>query len=209
MSSDPVTVFGDSAYADGATLDKLAEAGHTVFAKVPPVRNSKGYSKDEFTLRAACTTSRSGRVITIHPHEARLQHAKAAQRDPDWQRTYRATRPTVERKIAHFARRAWGGRRTRCQGQARILTRDHPRRSGQRRQPRPPRPALHPGRLGHRLTRPLGPPRQPARADSRTATPGPPHHTAAITADTTGRPPNLRTPTASPNKALNQRPPRI
>jgi hypothetical protein len=153
-------VFGDSAYADGATLDKLTQAGHEVFAKVPPVRNAKGYSKDEFTidpdagtvscpaghtapirtrrrggglarftpwcagcpLRAACTTSRSGRVITIHPHEARLQQAKTAQRDPDWQQTYRATRPTVERKIAHFTRRAWGGRRARCRGQARILT---------------------------------------------------------------------------------------
>jgi Transposase DDE domain/Transposase domain (DUF772) len=157
---DPVTVFGDSAYADGATLNKLAEAGHEVFAKVPPVRNAKGYSKDEFTidtdagtvdcpaghtapirprrgggglarftrwcgdcpLRAACTTARSGRVITIHPHEARLQQAKAAQRDPDWQQTYRSTRPTVERKIAHFTRRAWGGRRARCRGRARILT---------------------------------------------------------------------------------------
>jgi phosphoglycerate dehydrogenase-like enzyme len=43
-------VFGDSAYADGATLDRLAEAGHEVFAKVPPVRNSKGYSKDEFSI---------------------------------------------------------------------------------------------------------------------------------------------------------------
>ena len=160
VSADPVTVFGDSAYADGATLDKLAQAGHEVFAKVPPVRNSKGYSKDEFRidphagtvrcpagnttpihtrrgggglarftpwcadcpLRAACTTSRSGRVITIHPHEARLQQAKAAQRDPGWQQTYRATRPSVERKIAHFTRRAWGGRRARCRGKARILT---------------------------------------------------------------------------------------
>jgi hypothetical protein len=159
-AAEPVTVFGDSAYADGATLDKLAQAGHEVFAKVPPVRNSKGYSKDEFRvdpdagtvscpaghtapirarraggglarftpwcadcpLRAACTTSRSGRVITIHPHEARLQQAKTAQRDPGWQQTYRATRPTVERKIAHFTRRAWGGRRARCRGQARILT---------------------------------------------------------------------------------------
>lgn len=156
---EPVTVFGDSAYADGATLDKLAQAGHEVFAKVPPVRNSKGYSKDQFTidpdtgtascpaghtapirprrggglarftpwctgcpLRAACTTSRSGRVITIHPHEARLQQAKAAQRDPAWQQTYRATRPAVERKIAHFTRRQWGGRKARCRGQARILT---------------------------------------------------------------------------------------
>ena len=159
-AAEPVTVFGDSAYADGATLDKLAAAGHQVFAKVPPVRNAKGYSKDQFTidpdagtvdcpaghaapirprrgggglarfaprcagcpLRSACTTSRSGRVITIHPHEARLQQAKTAQRDPGWQQTYRATRPTVERKIAHFTRRAWGGRRARCRGQARILT---------------------------------------------------------------------------------------
>jgi hypothetical protein len=53
-----VTVFGDSAYADGATLDKLAEAGHEVFAKVPPVRNSKGYSKDEFTIDPAAATVR-------------------------------------------------------------------------------------------------------------------------------------------------------
>ena len=51
-----------------------------------------------------------------------MQQAKAAQRDPDWQQTYRSTRPTVERKIAHFTRRAWGGRRARCRGQARILT---------------------------------------------------------------------------------------
>jgi hypothetical protein len=157
----PLQVFGDSAYADGATLDKLATAGHEVFAKVPPVRNSKGYSKDEFAidpdagtvtcpaghtapvrkrragaggqarftpwcagcpLRTACTTSRSGRVITIHPHEARLQQAKAAQRDPTWKQTYRDTRPSVERKIAHFTRRAWGARNARCRGQARILT---------------------------------------------------------------------------------------
>jgi hypothetical protein len=157
----PLEVFGDSAYADGATLDKLAEAGHQVFAKVPPVRNSKGLSKDEFAidldagtvtcpaghtapvgkrhtgaggqarftpwcascpLRPACTTSRSGRVITIHPHEARLQQAKAAQRDPEWKQTYRDTRPGVERKIAHFTHRPWGGRNARCRGQARILT---------------------------------------------------------------------------------------
>jgi hypothetical protein len=61
-------------------------------------------------------------VITIHPHEARLQQAKTAQQDPGWQQTYRSTRPTVERKIAHFTRRAWGGRRARCRGRARILT---------------------------------------------------------------------------------------
>jgi hypothetical protein len=61
-------------------------------------------------------------VITIHPHEARQQQAKTAQRDPAWQQAYRATRPIAERKIAHFTRRPWGGRQARCRGRARILT---------------------------------------------------------------------------------------
>jgi hypothetical protein len=43
-------------------------------------------------------------MITIHPHEARLQQAKAAQREASWQQTYRTNRPKVERKIAHFTR---------------------------------------------------------------------------------------------------------
>jgi hypothetical protein len=51
-----------------------------------------------------------------------LQRARAAQRDPAWQQHYRSTRPIVERKIAHFTRRAWGGRRARTCGLARITT---------------------------------------------------------------------------------------
>jgi hypothetical protein len=154
-------VFGDSAYADAATLDTLGQAGHAVFAKVPPTRNSRGlFSKDRFgidlaagtvtcpaghtaaikpagtgggsasftahcggcPLRRQCTTAKSGRGITIHPREATLQAARTAQHDPAWQAAYRANRPTVERKIAHFARRRWGGRQARCRGTARILT---------------------------------------------------------------------------------------
>jgi hypothetical protein len=152
-------VYGDSAYADGQTLRDQAEVGNDLRAKVPPVRNARGYSKDQFRidpqagtvgcpaghtapirplrrggqarfgqwcgqcpLRPACTTARGGRVISIHPHEADLQHAKARQRDPDWQQSYRTHRPTVERKISHFTRRPWGGRKARCRGQARILT---------------------------------------------------------------------------------------
>jgi hypothetical protein len=61
-------------------------------------------------------------VISIHSHEAVLQQAKARQRDPDWQQAYRTHRPIVERKISHFTRRPWGGRKARCRGQARILT---------------------------------------------------------------------------------------
>jgi IS5 family transposase len=73
-------------------------------------------------LRSACTASRRGRTITIHPHEAVLQRARAAQRDPAWQQRYKTDRPIVERKVSHFTRRAWGGRRARTRGLARVTT---------------------------------------------------------------------------------------
>ena len=64
----------------------------------------------------------SGRSITIHPREALLQRAKAAQAAPEWQHAYRSTRPKVERKIAHFVRVGWGGRRARTRGRLRVAT---------------------------------------------------------------------------------------
>ena len=73
-------------------------------------------------LRASCTTSATGRTVTIHAREDLLQAHKAQQRDPDWQEAYTGTRPKVERKIAHFVRRPWGGRKARVRGQARIAT---------------------------------------------------------------------------------------
>jgi len=73
-------------------------------------------------LRRACTRSTRGRSIPVHPHEGELALARRAQRDPQWLERYRATRPMVERKIAHFTRRAWGGRQARCRGLARVST---------------------------------------------------------------------------------------
>ncbi|KZS70054.1 hypothetical protein A4G29_07685 [Mycobacterium kansasii] len=73
-------------------------------------------------LQAQCTKARRGRLISIDPHEAALQHAKARQQDPVWQQDYRTYRPVVERKISHFTRRPWDGRQARCRGQKRILT---------------------------------------------------------------------------------------
>ncbi len=73
-------------------------------------------------LRQRCTTSASGRSVSIHPKEEVLQRHKAAQADPAWQEAYRSTRPKVERKIAHFVRVAWGGRKARARGQERIAT---------------------------------------------------------------------------------------
>jgi hypothetical protein len=71
-------------------------------------------------LAAQCTTSRSGRIITIGHYEARLTTARTEQRDPDWQADYRATRPKVERKIGHLMRRRHGGRRSRMRGSQKI-----------------------------------------------------------------------------------------
>jgi hypothetical protein len=74
-------------------------------------------------LRQACTSSVRGRVVAIHPQEAELAAARTRQRDPAWLADYRATRPKVERKLAHLLRRRHGGRRARVRGLVRV-TRD-------------------------------------------------------------------------------------
>jgi Transposase DDE domain/Transposase domain (DUF772) len=71
-------------------------------------------------LRQACTSSARGRVVAIHPHEAALAAARRRQRDPAWLADYRATRPKVERKLAHLLRRRHGGRRARVRGLVRV-----------------------------------------------------------------------------------------
>jgi len=52
--------------------------------------------------------------------ERQLAAARARQQHPDWVSDYRATRPKVERKIAHLMRRRHGGRRARVRGQVKI-----------------------------------------------------------------------------------------
>jgi hypothetical protein len=59
-----------SAYADGATLDRLAETWRRVFAKVPPVRISRGYSKDQFAIDPHAGTA-TGPAHGSHPRSAR------------------------------------------------------------------------------------------------------------------------------------------
>ena len=71
-------------------------------------------------LRDQCTTSTKGRTIAINAHEEALARARARQRDPVWRADYRATRPKVERKLAHLMRRRHGGRRARVRGTARV-----------------------------------------------------------------------------------------
>ena len=71
-------------------------------------------------LRSQCTDGKEGRTIRVHPQEATLQRARMRQRDPAWKARYRATRPKVERKIAHLMSRRHGGRRARVRGCSRI-----------------------------------------------------------------------------------------
>jgi len=96
-----------------------------------PIRPKRGNKKmagqAEFGLRCRtcpladmCTTSKTGRRITISRHEARLRVARARQNDPGWKADYRANRPKVERKLAHLVRRRHGGRRARMRGTGRI-----------------------------------------------------------------------------------------
>jgi IS5 family transposase len=72
------------------------------------------------SLRGQCTKAAAGRTITITAHEAELAAARARQADPDVVADYRATRPKVERKLAHLVRRRHGGRRARVRGLAKV-----------------------------------------------------------------------------------------
>ena len=71
-------------------------------------------------LVGRCTTAPRGRTIQINLHEALLAAGRAASRDPVWRADYRATRPKVERKLAHLVRRKHGGRRARVRGRQKV-----------------------------------------------------------------------------------------
>ena len=75
---------------------------------------------DTCSLRSECTNAKTGRRIAIGIHEAALAHARSRQQDPIWRADYRATRPKVERKLAHLMRRRHGGRRARVRGTTKV-----------------------------------------------------------------------------------------
>jgi hypothetical protein len=123
-------VYGDSAYGakDQFRLDLQAgtlTCPARVMVRIRPARRGGGRARfgpacGVCPLRDACTTSLRGRVVAIHPREAELTAARARQRDPIWLADYRATRPKVERKLAHLLRRRHGGRRARVRGLVRV-----------------------------------------------------------------------------------------
>jgi IS5 family transposase len=71
-------------------------------------------------LRTKCTTASGGRTIRISPYEEALARARNRQAEQAWRDDYRATRPKVERKLAHLVYRRHGGRRARVRGVAKV-----------------------------------------------------------------------------------------
>jgi hypothetical protein len=71
-------------------------------------------------MRVHCTNAEGGRTIRVGRHEHRLAEAREQQRDPEWVDDYRATRPKIERKLAHMMRRQHGGRRARVRGNRKV-----------------------------------------------------------------------------------------
>jgi IS5 family transposase len=79
-----------------------------------------GEACSDCPMRAQCTTSQAGRTIGISPYEEALSRARSRQAEQAWRDDYRATRPKVERKLAHLVYRRHGGRRARVRGVARV-----------------------------------------------------------------------------------------
>ncbi len=71
-------------------------------------------------LSPSCTDAKEGRVVRLHQHDRLVLEARKHQRASAWRANYKATRPKVERKIAHLMRRRHGGRRARMRGTERV-----------------------------------------------------------------------------------------
>jgi hypothetical protein len=98
------------AVAGGFTIDDFTadeQAGtvtcpNGITRKIMPSRTvTFGAACRTCPLRERCTTSKTGRSLTLHPHDAILRRARHDwATDPDLVATYRQHRPMVERSIA-------------------------------------------------------------------------------------------------------------
>jgi hypothetical protein len=107
------------------TMTVTCPAGQTV--TITPTKDGGGRAAFKAhcrtcPLKVQCTKSRAGRTIAIGRYEDLLRVARLEQATSEWQERYRSDRPKVERKIAHFVRRSWGGRNARVRGRGRIIT---------------------------------------------------------------------------------------
>jgi len=123
----PAGKFTKDQFAIDLSAATVTCANGTTIAIRPVLGHHRHAGKADFgkactgcPLREQCTASKTGRQITISHWETHLADARTRQRDPVWQADYRATRPKVERKLAHLMRRRHGGRRARMRGRDRV-----------------------------------------------------------------------------------------
>jgi len=109
---------GDDFTVDGQAGAVTCPAGHTVAlgrTHADGTRLAQFKTRcDGCPLRQRCTTSKTGRVLSVHPQHALLAAARRAAADPAWKDEYRRWRPPVERAIAWLVAR--GGRRVPYRG---------------------------------------------------------------------------------------------
>jgi hypothetical protein len=117
----------DQFHIDLAAGTVTCPAGHTAPIVYHPNPRHRHHGQASFgpacsscPLQGQCTSAAAGRTITITAHEAELTAARARQADPARAADYRATRPKVERKLAHLVRRRHGGRRVRVRGLVKV-----------------------------------------------------------------------------------------
>jgi hypothetical protein len=109
---------GDDFTVDEQAGTAACPAGHTVPLGRP---HADGTRLAQFKalcrgcpLRQRCTTSKTGRVLSVHPQHALLAAARRAATQAAWKDEYRRWRPPVERAIAWLVAR--GSRRVPYRG---------------------------------------------------------------------------------------------
>jgi hypothetical protein len=128
VKTQPPTNAGGRFTKDAFDIDLDSDTVTCPNQVVAPIRrNRSGDGTANFgtacagcPLAAQCTTSKSGRKIAVSRHERLLARARAANTDPDRRADYRATRPKIERKLAHLMRHRHGGRQARMRGHTKI-----------------------------------------------------------------------------------------
>ena len=113
----------DEFTVDEPTSSVTCPAGHT--RPITPSRRVVfGALCQTCPLRARCTTSRSGRSLTLREHDALTRAHRRRAADPTFHALYRQHRPMAERTIAWLTR---GNRRLRYRGTAKNNTWLHTR----------------------------------------------------------------------------------
>ena len=128
VKTQPPTNAGGRFTKDAFTIDLEADTVTCPNQQVAPIRRNRsgdgaagfGAACTGCPLAAQCTTSKTGRDIKVSRHERLLAQARANSTNPQRRADYRATRPKVERKLAHLMRRRHGGRQARMRGRTKI-----------------------------------------------------------------------------------------